>query len=202
MKPLFAGNDQAWAEIQSVETSTTAGMDGGFETWLGPEDGSSFAPVYGVPRFQPVAAPAKSTPVNSPASSEVSKETRESVEAFLVEHHARSSRRDALAMFDNYAERVEYMNHGLVGRNFVFKDLSEYHAQAQSITDTIISTPTIRPESNGNVHTDYLLKFRRVLPNGRWNQGVAEFSLNLEMTADGWKISEQHVKIREQEKGP
>lgn len=124
------------------------------------------------------------------------------LKAFVKSHHASSTNGDIPSIVANFADRVEYMNHGKVDRVFIAKDLRNYHRLYTRASDTLFGVPTFMQRSDGRIDAAYTISFFRAARDGTWIRGFGDFSLGIQFTAVGPRIIELHVKPRDQEKGP
>ena len=129
-------------------------------------------------------------------------ESRASIVSFIVEHHGKASRGNVAGLAADYAMRVEFMNHGVVGSDFIRRDISAYHAPGTRTTESVEGTIGLRALAIEQVATTYSYSFFHQGVDGKWIRGLADMAINLQPTTQGWKITEQHVKIRQKQEGP
>ena len=156
------------------------------------------APIQVNKRTSYVAPPPK------PAALEPAGDMQKKLTDFLIQHHAKSSRGDVDGLLTDYAAKVSNFDKGVVDRAVIRKDELEYRPSGTRITETITTLPIFkRLSSVGNTWSvDYSISSHRVRPDGRWNKGISDISLVIEVTDDGPLIVSQRAQTHDQQKGP
>ncbi len=152
----------------------------------------------------PTLAPSRSQqastrqPVIAPANPAVQNE----VGAFLANHHAKSSRNDIEGVVTDYTDRVDHFDKGVVDRNFIRKEETDYRPPGYRISERIVTPINISVRSDGAYEAAYTIAYERVRPDGRWARGLADLTLRLATTPEGFRINYQRATHRNQQKGP
>lgn len=152
--------------------------------------GSPSGPLPTAPTFLP------------PKSPDVPPEVKGRLIGFIQLHHVKSSRNDVTGMLADYGERIDYLSHGIVDRNFIRKDETGYHSPGTRVLETVRPTPVIEELAGGGYAANYSMAFEWHQANGRWSKGLADVSLQIEMTPEGPKITRQRAEVRERQQGP
>lgn len=113
-----------------------------------------------------------------------------SVVTFVMNHHQAASQDRLIEMVNDYANRVDHFNNGVVGRDFIMKDEREYHQKYSYVRETVKGDPVVRVISGGKVEVTYVMvnEWQRLADKVT---GGATFrvSLTLEAFPEGWKIT-------------
>jgi hypothetical protein len=131
----------------------------------------------------------------------LTQDQEEMLRTFVEAHHAKSSRGDVSGLVEDYADRVIYMSHGTVGRQFILKDIGTYHRSSLKITESIIGDPKFQLEPSGIVRAVYLIRSFRKTNTAEFRR-VAEMDLRIRYANGGLEIVEQHIRLRQQENTP
>jgi hypothetical protein len=118
-----------------------------------------------------VTAPRKSQPpANPPPPSTVLTDGMstfdEKLFAFLLQHHAKSSRSDVNGLVADYGEKVDHFSHGIVDRAFIRKDELEYHAPGIKVTEEIFTRPNFSKIATNAYSANYSITYQRIHPDG------------------------------------
>ena len=152
--------------------------------------GSPSGPLPSAPTFAP------------PKTSGLTPEASRGVQTFIQMHHAKSTRGDVEGMLADYADRVDYFDRGMVDRNYIRKDELEYHAPGVRLTENFRVFPVFELLSDGSLAATYTIAYERHRPDGRWQKGLADISLTLELTPNGPKIIRQRSEVHDKQQGP
>ena len=101
---------------------------------------------------------------------------------------------------NDYADRVEHYNAGIVERAFVQAQEEKYHAPGYTIFERVsgqIRQTTLAPDK---IRVEYPLQFVRISPDGSWTKGVADVTLEIQAAMGGLRIVKQNSVSRENEK--
>jgi hypothetical protein len=179
-----------------VKMSTTRGADR-----LESVEASRPRKVEPVTNSPPVAPPPPPAFI-PPKASDVPQEVSSALLTFIHMHHLKSSRGDVDGMLEDYAERVDHFNHGIVDRNFIRKDELEYHAPGVRLTETLRELPAFERLADGSISASYTIAYERHRPDGHWAKGLADISLTIELTPSGPKIVRQRSQNYAKQQGP
>ncbi len=150
-----------------------------------------------LPETDPFDDPSKFSHQSS-SESDVNKTLAE----FIRLHHIKSSKGDVDGLVNDYAEQVDHFDHGLVDREYIRKDETEYHAPGVRLSENIVTLPVIRKIDASHFGATYSIYYNRVRPDGRWLKGYADIILQMELTSEGPRITYQRATQRDQQKGP
>lgn len=119
---------------------------------------------------------------------------------FINFHHRKSSNGDIVGLMNDYADRVEHYNAGVVDRAFVQAQEEKYQAPGHTIFERVsgqIRQTTLAPDK---IRVEYPLQFVRISPDGSWTKGVADVTLEIQAAMGGLRIVKQNSVSRENEK--
>lgn len=122
---------------------------------------------------------------------------------FIREHHAKSSRNDVEGLMASYAERVEHFDKGVVSREVIRAEETEYHGPGVKTSEVLAEEPKLSALGNDRYAAKYTIRFDRSNSvNRKWSRGFADIELTIAMTNMGPRIVRQNAKTRVVEKGP
>jgi hypothetical protein len=156
------------------------------------------------PPPQPGPSPLQSQqglPIGSRPPAPIS-DVEEALRSFLAAHHLKSTQGDVSGLVADYGDLVDHFSNGIVDREFIRKDESEYHSPGTRVSESIIARPEFAPLGSNCYSAKYSISFHRVRPDGRWVKGNSDIDLQIEMTPAGPRIIRQRAKPRDQQKGP
>lgn len=119
---------------------------------------------------------------------------------FINFHHQKSSSRDIAGMMNDYADRVEHYDVGIVDRAYIRAEEEKYHAPGFTIFERVrgqIRQTTLAPDK---IRVEYPLQFVRVSPDASWTKGVSDVTLEIQAAMGGLRIVKQNSVSRENEK--
>ena len=120
---------------------------------------------------------------------------------FIYEHHAKSSRGDVAGLVADYADSVNHFDHGIVDREFIRKDETEYHSPGTRVTETLIAPPAFTTLGSNLYSASYSLSFLRIRPDRHWTKGVSEIQMQISLTPAGPRITSQQSQTHDLKKG-
>ncbi len=149
----------------------------------------------------PEATPSNDT-ANSSQQSSSDSDVNKTLSEFIRLHHLKSSNGDVDGLVSDYADQVDHFDHGLVDREYIRKDETEYHAPGVKLSENIVTLPVTRKIDANHFWATYSIYYNRVRPDGRWLKGYADIILQVELTSEGPRITYQRATQRNQQKGP
>jgi len=114
---------------------------------------------------------------------------KKSVTTFVFAHHAAASKGKLNKVVNNYAERVDHFRNGIVSREFIYKDETDYHRKYKFVWETVRGRVAIRNIREGLVEVSYVMgnEWQRLSDNLS-GSNLFRVTLNLENQPEGWKI--------------
>jgi hypothetical protein len=155
-------------------------------------------PAASVPPASVPAPPPPAVPAGSPANDDA----QELIANFIIAHHAKSSRNDIDGLVSDYAEQVDHFDKNVVDREFIRKEEVAYHAPGYRISERVVTPIRTVARPGGEFEASYTISSERVRPDGRWARGLADITLRLNPTPEGFRINFQRAVHRNQQKGP
>ena len=118
-------------------------------------------------------------------------QTEKEVEAFVMEHHRKASRRDLNGLVADYAPRVDYFDKGMKDRAFILKDEQDYHAGLSELLEQV-SIPIDQSEPDTHLHeVSYTLTSRSTTKKGLAGVRTFRVTMDIRRTGDGFQITKQ-----------
>ena len=103
----------------------------------------------------------------------------------------------------NYAERVEHFDKGVVSREVIRAEETDYHGPGVKTSEVLTEEPKFSALGNDRYSAKYTIRFDRSNSvNRKWSRGFADIELTIAMTNMGPRIVRQNAKTRVVEKGP
>ncbi len=114
---------------------------------------------------------------------------QKSINVFIVAHHRAASERRFQDVVRNYADQVDFFKNGIVGRDFILQDQSEYHKRYNYVREKVQGPPTIKEMGTARVEVTYLMANEwQKLSDKSTGSGLFRVVLTLEDQPSGWKI--------------
>ncbi len=147
----------------------------------------------------PSVAPSQPTPSSLPERSAESamRSVQKEIDTFLASHHQKATNKDFTAFSQDYAERADYLQHGSVDRYAIFQSQFEYHKNYRSVQESMVGSAKITTLPNGRLQAVYLMQNSwEKVANRQRGFGQFDITVDLERTAEGWKILKQRSTKR------
>ena len=126
--------------------------------------------------------------------------TDREVFAFVKRHHQKAELGNIDDILADYGEKVEHFDKGLVDKAFIRAEEERYHAPGHSISERVPAQLSLLPLGPDRIRVSYPLQFVRVAPDATWVKGVADVTLEIAMTPQGFRIVKQNSVPRESER--
>lgn len=109
--------------------------------------------------------------------------------AFLENHHALATQGKTDELTQNYAEKVDHFNNGIVDRKFIFRDQSDYHQKYSNIRERFQDLVKVTQMADGRVRVEYAM-VNEWTKNADGTRGGGTHSVTLDLIKQGhaWKI--------------
>ena len=132
---------------------------------------------------KPLDAEAEST------TAEEQNDIQKAVSTLVYTHHAAASSGRLEDVVNDYAERVDHFNNGMVDREFIHKDEVKYHEKYRFIRENVITAVAVTSNGPGRVEANYIMmnEWQRLADNVS-GSGTFRVILTLENQPRGWKI--------------
>ena len=170
-------------EARSTAGKTSAGSVA--VTWIvrRPSSGAEFKIVS---QKQKTISRTALNPSEQPATASVT----EQIKQFLAEHFRKTERCDCAGVLSDYANSVDYFDHGVVGKDYIARDCSAYVKAWPEITVQLTGAVEARESGNGQYTVSFGYDFNaRNKAKGKTSRGHAADTLRVENSSDGFKIT-------------
>jgi serine/threonine protein kinase len=117
----------------------------------------------------------------NPSEEPATTSTTEQIKQFVAEHFRKTERLDCDGVLADYASRVDYFEHGVVGKDFIARDCSAYVKAWPEITSQLTGAIEVRESGNGEYTVSFGYNFdARNKAKGKTSRGHA---------ADTWRVA-------------
>ena len=120
----------------------------------------------------------------------------EQIKQFVAEHFRKAERLDCDGVLADYASRVDYFEHGVVGKDFIARDCSAYVKAWPEITWQLTGAIEVRESGNGEYAVSFGYNFdARNKAKGKTSRGHAADTWRVANGLGGFKITYQRQTI-------
>ena len=117
----------------------------------------------------------------NPSEEPATTSATEQIKQFVAEHFRKTERLDCDGVLADYASRVDYFEHGVVGKDFIARDCSVYVKAWPEITWQLTGAIEVRESGNGEYAVSFGCNFdARNKAKGKTSRGHA---------ADTWRVA-------------
>jgi hypothetical protein len=136
-----------------------------------------------------------------PAGDEATSESdtpETAVRLFISRHHVKSNLNGWTTMMDDYADKVNYLNNGVVDRAFILKDETLSRRKFTRYSENITSAIVVTRLSPARFEARYKLSFNGTKTDNQPYAGISDTILLVELTPHGPKIVQQKANVTKQ----